>query len=239
MNLPVREFSFTADETHATTTGFIAQELYEIFPWAVTTNGDNGIDPLTGSSTPWSVDYGRITPLIVKAVQDLNLNLLTVASTTASSTPASQSFAEQFFTNLFARVTQWLADAGNGITKIFAKEVQTDKLCVGSVCVTEEQFMALVTASGQGSSAPTPAPAAPAPEASASSTPETPAPEEAAPTAIEAQPAEEASTPAPAEAPVENSSPQEEAPVETPAPAEAAPEPAVEAPSEAPAAAAI
>jgi hypothetical protein len=308
MQLPVRQFSFIKDETHATTTGFIAQELYEIFPWAVSTNGDNGIDPLTGSSTPWSVDYGRITPLVVKAVQDLNfklesaitsatsstqihideegnvgiqntapsvaldvtgsieytgtitdvsderlkenitdiedpfsvlgviggkkfnmigneeksvgflaqevqialpdsvhivdpengylgvsyldfipylveaaneLNVRThiiedLASTTASTTPASAAFAEGFFVNVFNRITAWLADAANGITKIFVKEVITEKLCVsdggGETCVTKGQLDTLLSgqaaaaASAPSSEETPPVPVAPEPQ---------------------------------------------------------------------------
>jgi len=69
MQIPVRDFDFIKDPTHAKNTGFIAQELYKVFPEAVTTNGDNGTVPLGAASTPWSVDYGRVTPLIVKAVQ--------------------------------------------------------------------------------------------------------------------------------------------------------------------------
>jgi hypothetical protein len=80
MNLPVRSFAFISDPTHATTTGFIAQELYQVFPWAVTPNGDDGSVPLSSSSTPWAVDYGRITPLIVKSVQDLNAKVDSNAS---------------------------------------------------------------------------------------------------------------------------------------------------------------
>jgi endosialidase-like protein len=70
MRLNVRDFTFIKDPTHAKMTGFIAQELKPVFPAAVTTNGDNGTVPL-GTSMPWGVDYGRITPLIVKAVQEL------------------------------------------------------------------------------------------------------------------------------------------------------------------------
>ncbi len=153
MQLPVREFSFIRDQTHATTTGFIAQELFKVFPYAVTTNGDDGIGALATGTLPWSVDYGRITPLIVKAVQD-------IAQITSS-----------FKDNLIA----WLADASNGITKIFAKEVQTDKLCVGNTCVTEAEFLAMIAASGSSPSgggstqAPTPEP-----EPEASSTPDVP-----------------------------------------------------------------
>ena len=148
MQLPVRDFDFIKDTTHATTTGFIAQELNQVFHDAVTTNGDNGNVPL-GTSTPWSVDYGRITPLIVKAVQDI----AEISST--------------FKTNLIA----WLGSASNGIDKLFANEIDaknvfadhgsfnslsasstifaktvTDVLCVGTTCVTPQQFQAMVAA---------------------------------------------------------------------------------------------
>jgi hypothetical protein len=45
--------------------GFIAQELYEIYPSAVSVGGD---DPQTN---PWAIDYGRLSPLLVKAIQEL------------------------------------------------------------------------------------------------------------------------------------------------------------------------
>lgn len=73
MLLPVRDFQFRSDPSHTTVTGFIAQELEKVFPEAVTTNGDNGETPLRDKSKPWSVDYGRVTPLIVKAVQELKV----------------------------------------------------------------------------------------------------------------------------------------------------------------------
>jgi hypothetical protein len=71
MELPVRDFAFQKDPSHTIVTGFIAQELDKVFPEAVTTNGDNGETALKDKDKPWSVDYGRVTPLIVKGVQDL------------------------------------------------------------------------------------------------------------------------------------------------------------------------
>jgi hypothetical protein len=44
------------------------------------------------------------------------------------------------------------------IEKMFAREVQTEKLCVGNVCVTEEQFMAMVAASQNPAPLPPPPP---------------------------------------------------------------------------------
>jgi hypothetical protein len=50
--------------------GFIAHELQEIFPGAVTGEKD-AVYSSTGNIKPQSVDYGRITPLLVKAIQEL------------------------------------------------------------------------------------------------------------------------------------------------------------------------
>ncbi|ODA66155.1 hypothetical protein A7A08_03008 [Methyloligella halotolerans] len=71
MKVQVRDFTYRSDPSHTVQTGFIAQELQEVFPEAVATNGDDGQAPLQKDAQPWSVDYGRLTPLLVQAVQDL------------------------------------------------------------------------------------------------------------------------------------------------------------------------
>lgn len=172
MQIPVDDFNFISDPTKLRVQGFIAQDLYKYYPEAVTANGDNGLIPLGATSSPWSVDYGRLTPLLAKAIQELNLNLETLATTSATSTPESQSFAVSFFSSLFAHITAWLASADNGIQDLFAKNVyaenvtaqtgtfqttnasttNTDKLCVTKsdrtqVCVTGDQLAALLSQS--------------------------------------------------------------------------------------------
>jgi hypothetical protein len=62
MKIQVRDYVYKADAANTLTTGFIAQELYEIFPNAVTKPAND--------DKMWSVDYGKVTPLLVKAVQD-------------------------------------------------------------------------------------------------------------------------------------------------------------------------
>jgi hypothetical protein len=62
MNIKVHDFNFITDPNKFLVTGFIAQELFDIYPDAV-------LKP-TDEIMLWKVDYGRITPLIVKAVQD-------------------------------------------------------------------------------------------------------------------------------------------------------------------------
>jgi len=62
MKIQVRDYVYKADASNTLTTGFIAQELYDIFPNAVTKPAKE--------EDMWSVDYGKVTPLLVKAIQD-------------------------------------------------------------------------------------------------------------------------------------------------------------------------
>lgn len=63
--IQVKDYTFIGSRTQQT--GFLAQQLYEVFPAAVSKGGE---DP---KLRPWMVDYGRITPLLVKAVQELDV----------------------------------------------------------------------------------------------------------------------------------------------------------------------
>ncbi len=63
LKVEVKDYEFK-NEIGVLSTGFLAQQLYEIYPDAVSVGGD---DPKTN---PWRVDYGSITPLLVKAIQD-------------------------------------------------------------------------------------------------------------------------------------------------------------------------
>jgi len=159
MKINVDDFNYTSDVNKQKTTGFIAQNLYTIFPGAVTTNGDDGITTLATNATPWMVDYSKVTPLIVKAIQDMNLNLEGISGTvtpTAGST--SETFVTAFFNNIKTKINTWLADATNGIAKIFVGEVDTGKLCVkksdgNNVCVTGDQLNSLLSGTANSGSA--------------------------------------------------------------------------------------
>ncbi len=61
MKIRVRDYQYIGHGVD--TNGFIAQELYEAYPHAVSKPEDE-------STNWWQVDYGRLTPLIVKGVQD-------------------------------------------------------------------------------------------------------------------------------------------------------------------------
>lgn len=67
ISLHVRDYNFIGSS--ADTSGFIAQELYDVYPIAVSVGGD---DP---HEKPWGVDYGKLTPLIVKSIQEQQLQI--------------------------------------------------------------------------------------------------------------------------------------------------------------------
>ncbi len=62
MQVDVKDYNFKGDDTPQT--GFIAQQLYEHYPMAVTVGADVKTDP-------WMIDYGQVTPLLAKAIQEL------------------------------------------------------------------------------------------------------------------------------------------------------------------------
>ena len=65
MRIEVSDYNFIADPAKKRLQGFVAQQLATVYPEAVTEGGD---DP---TAKPWGVDYGRLTPLLVKSVQEL------------------------------------------------------------------------------------------------------------------------------------------------------------------------
>ena len=66
--LPAKRGRFRPATEKGTDMGFIAHELEEVFPLAVTGKKD-AVGP-DGEMLPQSVDYGRITPLLTAALQD-------------------------------------------------------------------------------------------------------------------------------------------------------------------------
>ena len=77
MNVKVYDYNWIGDEASNKTNGFLAQELYSVYPDAVSKPADE-------STANWAVDYGRLTPLLVKSIQDLN-NKISSASSTQNS----------------------------------------------------------------------------------------------------------------------------------------------------------
>ena len=67
MKIKVYDYIFKSDASKNIQTGFMAQELYEVFPQAVSKPRNDNETP---EKDPWMVDYGRVTPLIIKSVQE-------------------------------------------------------------------------------------------------------------------------------------------------------------------------
>jgi len=67
MKINIYDYTFKSDPNKKVQTGFMAQELYEIFPQAVSKPRENN-EP--AEKNPWMVDYGSVTPLIIKSVQE-------------------------------------------------------------------------------------------------------------------------------------------------------------------------
>ena len=80
----VRSFDWKDDDRHVEY-GFIAQELFQHFPEAVG-KGDDAAEIESPKST-WQVEYGRLTPMLVKAIQELS-TLITAQSATIQSLTA-------------------------------------------------------------------------------------------------------------------------------------------------------
>ncbi len=145
LKIPVDDFNFLSNPGKRVQ-GFIAQDLYKYYPDAVQAT-DDGVSPLTATSSAWMIDYGRVTPLLAKAIQDLNLKLEDLATTTPDLDESS--FPFRFFAALKDRLIAWFADATNGIKDFYASIIHahegkfSDKLCVGDTCVTPEQFQAV------------------------------------------------------------------------------------------------
>ncbi len=67
MKIKIYDYTFKSDPNKKVITGFMAQELYDVFPQSVSKPRDNN-EP--AEKNPWMVDYGSVTPLIIKSVQE-------------------------------------------------------------------------------------------------------------------------------------------------------------------------
>ncbi len=125
--------------------GFIAQEVLGIIPEAIGQNPADGY---------YTLDTGSILSHSVKAIQELNLKVESIASTTLELAP--ESLGARVFASLKTRLITWFADAASGIGDFFANRVRTKELCVGDgsgeTCITRAQLDALIAGVAQASS---------------------------------------------------------------------------------------
>jgi hypothetical protein len=146
----------------------IAQQVAQVFPNLVSKTAPT---PLTPDGT-YSVNFNGLYGPIIKSIQEMNLQVTDISDLTKTNTWRDSLVA-------------WLGNAGNGIQKfvtdeVLAKKVTTDTLCVGQVCVTQDQFLQMVQHDTNSTpSAPTVAPSVPdttTPPASDSTSDTTPPP---------------------------------------------------------------
>lgn len=156
LKIKVRDYNLKT-VTGATVQGFIAQELYEVYPYAVVAT-DNGERDLLGNDVPWGVDYGRLTPILVKSIQDQQVLIGDFANANGQTILDMNEglFVGDAFTTVLARfdagvntITDFVAThvtaAYGTFGKLFADEVTTDLLCVrkadsSKVCFTGEEL---------------------------------------------------------------------------------------------------
>ena len=67
MKLQVHDYNYISDSSNTKMQGFIAQELNDVYSQAVTVGGSNA------KTNPWQVDYSKLTPLLTKSIQDLEV----------------------------------------------------------------------------------------------------------------------------------------------------------------------
>ncbi|MCC6198996.1 tail fiber domain-containing protein, partial [Candidatus Nomurabacteria bacterium] len=125
----VRTVSYNWNTEHDTDPqhiGFIAQDLKNYYPDLVSKQPDGY----------YKVSYALMTPILTKAIQEINTNITDISDLTRENTWRDSLIA-------------WLGDITNGINRIFAHEVRTDRLCIAKadgsdVCLTGEQVEEIV-----------------------------------------------------------------------------------------------
>lgn len=131
LDIKIRDFNWKNDPSQKLTHGVIAQELFEVYPDAVMVPEEE--------DKYWMVDYSKLTPLVIKSIQDLNLKVDSISTGENSSEITIES------------VISYLQDSAqktiNGIVTFFeiiTDKITTKKLCVEDVCVTKDEFLDLL-----------------------------------------------------------------------------------------------
>ena len=124
--------------------GFIAEEVGLFIPEAVTY--------LDGEI--YGVEYPLLTSVNTKAIQDTALTLDELLSTGTSTMGTTSPFYHLFDgeeDTVWEKLVRLANDFVDGVLRVagietkivYTKKIETDELCVGSVCVTEAEFRAV------------------------------------------------------------------------------------------------
>jgi hypothetical protein len=114
-------YNWNSDPNGDKIVGFLAQDLEQYYPQLVRTDSDGYK----------MVNYAQMTPILVEAIREMNVKITGINDLETPNT-----FRES--------MVAWFANMGNGIEKLFAKEVHSDTLCLGQTCITESQLKTLL-----------------------------------------------------------------------------------------------
>ncbi len=115
--LQLRPTSFNYKRNNEHTIGFLAQQVLPIIPEAVYGTESEG----------YGMSYTTLTPVIVKAIQEMNLNITMLSDTARPNTWRDALIA-------------WFESTTNGIRSL----VVHDKICVDDQCLTKNDIQALL-----------------------------------------------------------------------------------------------
>ncbi len=122
-------YSLIGDSSGRVQVGFLAQNLEQYFPELVDTNADGYK----------SVYYAQITPILTKAIQDLNIKITAIEAISNSLNPG-----------IMQDIKEWFSDINNGITELYSQRSHQKELCIGDVshggetCITKADLDALL-----------------------------------------------------------------------------------------------
>jgi hypothetical protein len=112
-------------------TGVIAQQVADIYPEALQTRSDGY----------YMVDYKVFIPLIIKSVQDLNLQMGAI-DTSASAT-------QEWYENNDSLIA-WFGSITNGIKALFVESLHaSQQICIDDVCITKDQLTTILENNGE------------------------------------------------------------------------------------------
>lgn len=95
-----------------------------------------------GENKSFSVRYENMTAVLAKAIQEMDINIESIATSTPG---ATGSFADRFFTNLYTRLVAWAGDVTNGVGNFFANAIHAkEEICVDDQCLNKEQVKKLI-----------------------------------------------------------------------------------------------
>ncbi|MFA6094931.1 MAG: tail fiber domain-containing protein [Candidatus Paceibacterota bacterium] len=140
--------SYIMNGSGAQQIGFIAQEMEKIIPEVV--SGEEGHK---------GIAYGQLTAVAIQAIKELDIKVSNIDELITNPS-AHDSFVSSLaivFEKLGLRIQDGIGYMrALVVDSITSKEVITDKLCVGDVCITQEEFKIMIQNGGAQFSTPDP-----------------------------------------------------------------------------------